>query len=141
MDARILLSGDYIDAPMLRGQKVTREITSFETKPLEDMAGKVKTRGIVSFKGTEKKWALNTTNTKCLIQMFGHETDDWVGKRVTLYPEKEPKSESGEAVRVWGSPDISEDLRFTTKIGRTKRTFHLHKVTSKNSNREPGEEG
>ena len=141
MDARILLSGDYIDAPMLRGQKVTKEIAAFETKPLEDMSGKVKTRGIISFKGTEKKWALNTTNTKCLIQMFGHETDIWIGKRVTLYPEKEPKSESGEAVRVWGSPDIAEEMTFTTKIGRTKRTFRLHKTAAKTIQREPGEEG
>ena len=140
MDVRTLLVGDYIDAVMFKGQKVTREISAFDTKPLEDMNKKVKTRGIVSFKGSDKKFILNTTNTKCIMQMFGPESDDWIGKRVTLYPEKNGKSESGEAIRVWGSPDIAKSLTFTIKIGLTKQTFTMHKVDAGNRDRQPGED-
>ena len=140
MDARTLIAGDYIDAPMFKGRKITKEISGFETKLLEDMKKQTKTCGIISFKGAEKKWVLNVTNTKCLIHMFGHETDDWIGRLVTLYPEKEPKSESGEAVRVWGSPELNEDMTFTVKIGRTSRTFTMHAVRERSRQREMGED-
>ena len=137
MDVRTLLVGDYIDAVMLKGRKVTRTIKGGDSKPLESLNGKVKTRWVIEFEGSDKKFPLNTTNTKCVMQMFGPETDDWAGKRITLYPEKNSKSESGEAIRIWGSPDIPADVSFTTRIGKTNRTFTMHKV---GANREPGED-
>jgi hypothetical protein len=47
--------------------------------------------------------------------MFGRETDEWVGKRITLYPttfNDEP------CIRVKGSPDIEADLSFELKLPR-----------------------
>lgn len=36
------------------------------------------------FAGTERKLKLNKTNLSTLIEMFGPETDDWLGKQVGL---------------------------------------------------------
>jgi hypothetical protein len=43
---------------------------------------------VIYFAETKKGWILNKTNIKCLIALFGTETDDWLGKQVTVYPEK-----------------------------------------------------
>jgi hypothetical protein len=40
---------------------------------------------MIKFKTYDKSLALNKTNTKTLVGLFGDETDDWTGKVVTLY--------------------------------------------------------
>lgn len=39
---------------------------------------------IVYFKGMEKGLVLNKTNANTLASLLGDETDDWIGKQVTL---------------------------------------------------------
>ena len=36
--------------------------------------------------GKEKRLVLNKTNAMTIAKMHGHETDDWKGKRITLFP-------------------------------------------------------
>ena len=144
MDVRTLLGGDYIDVSMLQGRRVTKTIVGGEAKPLESLSGKVKTRWVLKLEGSEKQFPLNTTNTKCIIQMFGPETDDWQGKRITLYAASEPKAETGQAIRIYGSPDLEKDITFTAKIGKKRQTFTLHAVRAAKSaaraERQPGED-
>lgn len=40
---------------------------------------------VIEFSETEKKFILNKTNLGTLVSLYGDETDDWVGKRVTLF--------------------------------------------------------
>ena len=40
---------------------------------------------ILHLKGTEKKLIVNATIGKTIAGMYGPNTDDWVGKRITLY--------------------------------------------------------
>ncbi len=50
---------------------------------------------------------LNRTNGECLKAMFGRDTGEWIGKRVTLYP---AEYQGETAIRVKGSPDMTEVL-------------------------------
>lgn len=40
---------------------------------------------VLHFEGKEKKLGLNVGNTDTMIMTFGPETDEWVGKEITLF--------------------------------------------------------
>jgi hypothetical protein len=44
------------------------------------------TKGIVFFEEYKRGLVLNRTNLKRIIAQHGGETDDWAGKKITLYP-------------------------------------------------------
>lgn len=49
----------------------------------------------------EKRFALNKTNQKVIIAMYGREVEAWKGKRITLYPTKaEAFGEMVDCIRV-----------------------------------------
>lgn len=53
---------------------------------LEDMPGDSgDQRWVLFFKEQNKGMVLNTTTIRMLEKAFGDESDDWVGKRVTIY--------------------------------------------------------
>jgi len=83
-------------------------------------------KGVISFKETDKQWALNKTNGICLKELFGRKVQEWVGKRVTLFA---AMWDGEECIRVWGSPDIPEDRDVTISLPR-KRPFQMtmHRV-------------
>jgi hypothetical protein len=131
-----LYPGRFIKAPELLGKKVTLTMTDVELEDLEGDDGK-KTKCIISFKETEKKLVACKTNGLCIKEMFGKVIADWIGKRITLYED----DWNGEpATRVWGSPDIAEEIKTTIALPR-RRPFEktLHKVAKRE--REPGEDG
>jgi hypothetical protein len=43
------------------------------------------TKGVVYFEEFSRGLVLNRTNGKRIIAQLGNETDDWTGKRITLY--------------------------------------------------------
>ena len=45
----------------------------------------MKKRPIVFFEGATKGMVCNATNGKSIASMYGNDTDDWIGKRITLY--------------------------------------------------------
>lgn len=47
--------------------------------------GKKSRKPIAYFRGKEKGLALNATNCKTLENLFGWDTDKWVGKQIALY--------------------------------------------------------
>lgn len=129
MNAALLTPSKYIKAVQFSGKEVTLTIAGVK---LEELVREDKTkekRGVVSFQREERGWILNTTNAKCLIALFGGETNAWIGKRITLYPEANEMSDTGVAIRVRGSPDIERDLRFVLKLARKKpRTLTLKRT-------------
>lgn len=124
-----LYPGRFIKAGELLGKKVTLTITDVDLEDLMGEDGKEKAKAIVSFRETQKKLVTCKTNGICLREMFGKQLANWVGKRVTLFPD----TWNGEpCIRIWGSPDIEEDLEVQIALPR-RRPFKktLHRVTVK----------
>lgn len=119
-----LYPGRFIKAGELNGRKVTLTIRDVDLEGLIGDDGKEKAKAIIAFVETEKQLVCCKTNGLCLKSMFGATLADWIGKRVTLFPD----TWNGEpAVRVWGSPDIEEDTEITITLPRRrpfKKTLH-----------------
>jgi hypothetical protein len=122
-----LYPGRFLKAGEFKGKKVTLTMASVVLEELVGDKGP-QIKGVIGFKETEKQWALNKTNGICLKEMFGKKVQEWVGKRVTLFPDEW----DGEAcIRVWGSPEIDADREVTISLPR-KRPFAktMHKVVA-----------
>jgi hypothetical protein len=118
---RFLKSGDF------KGKQVTLTISEVKIEELVGDKGP-QIKGVISFDKTEKQFALNKTNGLCLKAMFGRKVQEWVGKRVTLFPSQW----NGEScIRVFGSPDIDGDVEIPITLPR-RRPFNMtmHKVTA-----------
>ena len=120
-----LYPGRFLKAGDFKGKPVTLTISEVRLEELVGDKGP-QVKGVISFKQTEKQWALNKTNGLCLRAMFGRKVQEWVGKRVTLYP----AVWNGDlCIRVYGSPDIDGDQEVSIALPR-KRPFvmTMHKT-------------
>lgn len=118
MDADKLIQGRFLKAADFDGKPWTSPpIANVKLEKLEGNTGP-RVRGVLYFEAFEKGWVVNRTNLECLKAMFGRETDNWTGKRVTLHP----VVWSGEdlAIRVKGSPDIERQIQVEVKLPRKK---------------------
>lgn len=120
-----LYPGRFIKAVDFKGKRVTLRIAKVDLEDLEGDKGKQR-KGVIGFESTEKLWALNKTNGICLKEMFGKKVQEWVGKRVTLFP---AQYDGEDCIRVWGSPELEVDREITISLPR-KRPFKwmLHAV-------------
>ncbi len=107
----------------------TFTIKSITIEELEtEEKGKTERKGQLMLVETPKPWLANVTNVKCIVAMFGDETDKWPGKRVTLHAER--VLSFGEWVlgaRVRGSPDIKAPISVSVKL-RKKKTQTINLV-------------
>lgn len=71
---------DYLKAADLQGRAVTVTIARVS---MQDMNGEPKP--ILYFEGKERGMVLNKTNATKISEMFGDETDNWIGEEVILY--------------------------------------------------------
>src|SRR5512137_2253515 len=119
MDFDMLYPKRFLKAGMFGGRDVTLTISKVFREVLEGDKGP-KMTAILSFAERPQQLTLNVTNGTCIKEMFGRETDLWVGKRVTLFP-MNYKSQHGDlAIRVRGSPDLQAPVTFTLKLARKK---------------------
>ena len=89
-------AGVYLKASDLRGGE---PVVVIESVAEVELGGKKKLE--ISFVGKEKHLIANLTNSHRIAEMFGFETDDWVGKKIQLYTEKvEYRGKYTEAIRV-----------------------------------------
>jgi hypothetical protein len=71
-----------LSAGDLNGKEVTVTIESVSVEKIGDDV-----RGILSFRGAQKRLVLNKTNAYAIGEHYGEgEANDWVGKQITLYP-------------------------------------------------------
>lgn len=129
-----LYPGRFIKAGELNGKKVTLTIRDVDLEELQGEDGKAKAKAIVYFRETEKALVACKTNGICLKAMFGATLADWIGRRVTIFPD----TWNGEpCIRVWGSPDIEGDLEVTVTLPR-RRPFKksLKRVEAKGARKE-----
>lgn len=120
-----LYPGRFLHAADLKGKKVTVRISDVSLEELIGDKGP-QVKGLMSFEGKDKQFALNKTNGIMIKAMFGRKLADWVGKRITLF---EDVWDGEPCLRVWGSPDIEKDMEVTVALPR-KRPFNktLHKM-------------
>lgn len=95
MDVRLLFPSLYLSAPDLRGEDRTLTIRAVAVDELKTSAGTEK-KPCVYFEETkaaaerdgkkERRLVLNKTNAMTVASLYGYEVDEWVGKRITLFP-------------------------------------------------------
>lgn len=140
MDASLLTPSRFIKSEEFLGKDVTYTITRVVLDKLEGRKG-TQTKGIVFFSETDKGWVLNRTNVECLKGMWGRETDHWLNKRVTLYPEPMRDSFTGEditGIRVRGSPDLDADTTVSIQLPQKKPVQKKLLRTGKANGVKPG---
>lgn len=151
MDSRLLFPNDYLSAADLQERDVTLTISRLTQEELRTQEGN-EDKWVLYFKEMEerhrrdpkrrnKRLVLNKTNAASISKVWGNETNDWIGKAITLWPttcqafgktadcirvrEKKPKSTKGPAPNPADQiPD--DDPPPTSQQGRE---------------REPGEDG
>lgn len=84
-DYRSMFDRKYVGAWDLGGKDVTVKIVQVKAENLQNRSGSNK-KPVVYFAGTDKGLALNKTNAKIIADMYGKNTDEWVGKLITIYP-------------------------------------------------------
>lgn len=134
-----LYPGRFIKAAELLGKKVTVTISDVSLEGLIGEDGAEKAKAILSFRESEKKMVTCKTNGLCLREMFGRKVDAWVGKRVTLFED----TWNGEpCIRIWGSPDIQEEMDVTVTLPR-RRPFKktMHKVDRQSNQQSNNQQG
>lgn len=111
----------FLKADLLKGKKVTLTIKSIDGEDLIGENNKEKAEWLVKFVERDKELVMNRTNGFCLYRMFGADPHGWIGKRITLYPAVTKFGrETVDCIRVYGSPDIAEDMPITVPQGRKK---------------------
>ena len=126
----------FLKADMLKGRKITMTIKAIFGEDLTDADENSKAEWIVQFAERPFEWVMNKTGAYCLYRMFGGDPHTWSGHKITLFPQPGTWfGEKGEAIRVWGSPELTEDLPITLKFLRKKkdRNMVMHKVTAARS--------
>lgn len=122
-----LYPGTYIKAGEFNGKPVTLTIKSVKREMLSNGTGGEEGAVTVSFAETEKQFVMNKTCGVCLRAMWGDDSGDWVGHRITLHPVRDESglSESGQCIRVLGSPELDKPLKFRARLGRKMVTQTL----------------
>jgi hypothetical protein len=138
MDFDLLYPKRFLKAGMFGGRDVTLTISKVFKEVLEGDKGP-KMTAILSFAERPQQLTLNVTNGTCIKEMFGRETDAWIGMRVTFYP-MEYKTEHGDmAIRVRGSPDLQKPVTFTLKLAR-KKPRELTMLVTKTGSAKPAQQ-
>lgn len=126
-----LYPGRFLKAGLFKGKNVTMTIVSVDIEALPQEKGGDRVRGILSFKETKMQLVLNKTNGECMRAMFGRKPqEEWLNKRVTFAPEKDRFGrEVVDAIRIVGSPDISEPIDVEIRLPRKKPKMRRLQVT------------
>jgi hypothetical protein len=129
----LLYPGRFLKADMLKGMKVTLTIKNIDIEELVGEKNKAEPKVVVSFAERPFDYVLPKTNGFCLKRMFGNDPHLWIGKKITIYPTTTKFGrEDVDCIRIWGSPDIAEDLEITVPQGRKKAwETVMHKVETK----------
>ena len=116
-----LYPGRFLKAGLLKGMKVTLTIKDVDIEGLEGDDGKKQQKAILAFEERPMQHVMCKTNGVCIKAMFGPTLANWIGKRVTLF---ESQWNGEPCIRVWGSPDIPQDLKVTVSLPR-RRPFDM----------------
>lgn len=109
-----LFPGRFLKAGLLNGQPVTYTIKNITREELEGEKGP-EPKIVMAFDETPLALVLAKVNAVAVKAMFGADVQQWIGKRVTLYGTTAimplPTRKNEPCIRVYGSPDITEEIR------------------------------
>lgn len=131
MDVMLGFLGEFISAAELAGKPpVTLTVNKVTLEKVESMkatddegGGKLKDKVVVYFAESKsgRGWLLNRTNAEALKELWGRETDNWLGHKVTLHAVNVRVGKKMEpGIRVKGSPELTEARQFELKLPRKK---------------------
>lgn len=111
----------WLHADDLAGKQVTLTITDAYLEELRSPTGERSECPILKFGEPKKKreYILNKSNGLVCKALWGNESADWIGHRITLAPEPEERSPSGYKIVFMGSPELTEPK--TVDIGAGKK--------------------
>lgn len=90
----------YLKAADLKGNKITVKMDRVEAETVGDDS-----KVILYFQGKDKGLVLNVTNKNMIVDLYGPETDDWIGQPIVLYEAMvQYQSKMVPAIRVSGPP-------------------------------------
>jgi len=78
-----LFPSRFLKAEDLAGEDVSYTIQGLE---MEEVGSDQEEKPVLYFKEIDKGLILNKTNFKTIASVHGPDSDDWAGKKVTLYP-------------------------------------------------------
>jgi hypothetical protein len=86
-DVRSMFDKEFLYHFDLQNRDVTVTIGKVVAGSVTGTGGKKNKKPVVYFKERpEKGLALNITNVRTVGGMYGFKSEDWIGKRITLYP-------------------------------------------------------
>lgn len=88
LSGELMFPNDYLAAVECKGRDVTLTIEAVSKESLQMSDGGKKPKMVMRFNGTTKKLVCNKTNADSIAQLYGTKAEEWVGKRITLYPTK-----------------------------------------------------
>lgn len=92
--SKYLKASDIEDAP------VTVKIKDVVIQDI-GMPGKAEEKPVIQFYGDTKSMVCNKTNSKVISSLYGNDTDDWIGKSITLIAaDVEFQGDTVRAIRV-----------------------------------------
>lgn len=117
-----MFPGRFLKAGLIQGKQIFT-ITAVDKEKMPQQGKPDKVRGILSFSETPMQLLLNSTNGQCLRAMFGKKVQqDWPGKKIVLCQEKDRFGRDVvDAIRVYGSPDIAQDITVTIDLGPRRK--------------------
>jgi len=86
MKMSLMFPSDFVKADDLDGKDATKTIKAVTMDELTMAGGRKETKPVIRFSDAEKKLVLNKTNASTIAGMYGNETDNWVGKKITMFP-------------------------------------------------------
>lgn len=96
-----IYKSDWLRAPDLDGKPCTLTIAEVGTSRFDDGREQI----TLSFEELHQKLGINKTNANAIAGMLGAETDDWVGKRIIVFPTRvEFQGKRVDAIRVDDKP-------------------------------------
>lgn len=74
----------YLSEPDLQGREITVTMSHVQMEGIS--ADNDDQKPVLYFEGKKKGLVLNKTNSTTITRVYGDDSDDWLGKSVTLYP-------------------------------------------------------
>lgn len=92
----------WLRAPDLQGKPARVKIADWDLTKFKQQDGSEKTQVVLKFEGKTKQLGLNKTNREMIASMHGKETEDWIGKEITLVTGKtmNPGGQLVDCIRV-----------------------------------------
>lgn len=103
-----LFPSRYVTALDLNGHDVT---VTMKTVAMEEMGAQNEEKPVVFFSDASKGMVLNKTNAMTIADLYGPDTENWGGKRITLYSAK---------VKAFGS--THDAIRIRPRVPPTKQS-------------------